>query len=161
MRIATWNVGGLKAWPEHVVRWLDKNQPDVIGLQEARTRDIESAVLAFSAQGYSCRLHLETDEEGFVPGVAILSRHPLEVTQEGLPGQGRLVVHNCVCADRNLGQGTGLRGRCDQAEARLAGQSASSPREAAKRPSRRPLRRLQRHSRTLGHLAALAPTACG
>ena len=87
MRIATWNVGGLKAWPEHVVRWLDRNQPDVIGLQEARTRDIESAVCAFSAQGYSCKLHLETDEEGFVPGVAILSRHPLEVTQEGLPGQ--------------------------------------------------------------------------
>ena len=87
MRICTWNVGGLKRWVERVVPWLDGNKPDIVGLQEARTRDTESVVAAFRSEGYGCKLHMEPDDRGWVPGVGILSRHPLEVTQAGLPGQ--------------------------------------------------------------------------
>lgn len=87
MRICTWNVGGLKGWVEQVVAWLDANKPDIVGLQEAKTRDTEFVVSAFRSEGYGCMLHTEPDDRGCVPEVGILSRHPLEVTQTGLPGQ--------------------------------------------------------------------------
>ena len=90
MRICTWNVHGLKsrAKVEQVVSWLRDNQPDIVGLQEAETRDPESAVSAFQGEGYRCKLHMERDDKGCDRGVAILSRHLLEVTRKGLPGQG-------------------------------------------------------------------------
>ena len=87
MRICTWNVDGLKGWVEQVVPWLRSNEPDIVGLQEARTHDSESAVSAFESEYYRCELRMERDDKGRNQGVAILSRHPLEVTQEGLPGQ--------------------------------------------------------------------------
>ena len=87
MRICTWNVGGLKGGIERVLPWLRSNQPDIMGLQEARTRDPQSVVSTFQREGYCCELHMDSDEGGWVPGVAILSRQPLEVTQVGLPGQ--------------------------------------------------------------------------
>ena len=87
MRICTWNVGGLKGWVEQVVPWLHGNKPDIVGLQEARTRDPKSVVSKFRSEGYCCNLHMEPDDKGRKQGVAILSRHPLEVTQAGLPGQ--------------------------------------------------------------------------
>ena len=87
MRICTWNVGGLKGWVEQVVPWLRGNQPDIVGLQEARTRDPKSVVSAFDTDGYCCKLYTAPDDNGWNQAVAILSRHPLEVTQEGLPGQ--------------------------------------------------------------------------
>ena len=87
MRICTWNVGGLNGRVEQVVQWLHDNQPDIVGLQEARTRDHKSVVSAFQSEGYRCKLRMERDDKGRNQGVAILSRHPLEVTQVGLPGQ--------------------------------------------------------------------------
>lgn len=87
MRICTWNVGGLKRGAERLVPWLRRNQPDVIGLQEMRTRDRKSTESAFRREGYCCEFHTEPDDKGWVPGVAILSRFPLKVTQVGLPRQ--------------------------------------------------------------------------
>ena len=87
MRICTWNVGGLKGWVEQVVSWLRDNKPDIVGLQEARTRDPKSAVSAFDSEGYGCKLYMAPDDKDRNQGVAILSRHPLDVTQEGLLGQ--------------------------------------------------------------------------
>ena len=87
MKICTWNVDGLNEGVERVVRWLHRNQPDIVGLQEARTRDPQSVVSAFHSEGYFCELHRKPDDKGRDQGIAILSRHPLEVTQVGLPGQ--------------------------------------------------------------------------
>ena len=85
MKICTWNVGGGNGWVERVIPWLRGNQPDMVGLQEAGRGDHESVVSAFRSEGYCCKLHMEPDGKG--RGVGILSRHPLEVTQVGLPGQ--------------------------------------------------------------------------
>ena len=88
MRICTWNVGGLnKGWVEQVIRWLRDNQPDIVGLQEAKAPDRKSVVSAFHSDGYGCELRMEPDDNGRIQGVAILSRHPLQVTQECLPRQ--------------------------------------------------------------------------
>ena len=87
MRICTWNVDGLNGRVEQVVQWLHDNQPDIVGLQEAGTRDPKSVVSAFQSAGYRCQLHMIPDDKSPKQGVAILSRRPLEVTQVGLPGQ--------------------------------------------------------------------------
>ncbi|MDE0173058.1 MAG: exodeoxyribonuclease III [Defluviicoccus sp.] len=87
MRICTWNVGGLKGGIQRVHPWLRGNQPDIVGLQEAKTDDPQSVVSAFRSEGYHCELHMDPDDKGWIPGVAILSRQPLKVTQVGLPGQ--------------------------------------------------------------------------
>ena len=89
MRICTWNVGGLKgrAKVERVVSWLRDNQPDIVGLQEAGANDPKSVISAFQSEGFRCELHMRPEDKSPKRGVAILSRHPLEVTQEGLPGQ--------------------------------------------------------------------------
>ena len=86
MRICTWNVDGLNGRVEQVVQWLHDNQPDIVGLQEAGTRDPKSVVSAFQSEGYRCKLHMKPDDKSPKQGIAILSRHPLEVTQVGLPG---------------------------------------------------------------------------
>ena len=86
MKIATWNVNGLKARRDELVRWLCKNQPDVMGLQETKTDDDEFRERhkpVFEAEGYRAEFHGERRHNG----IAILSKQPLEVTQTGLPGQ--------------------------------------------------------------------------
>ena len=86
MRIATWNIDGLKARRDELVRWLCKNQPDVMGLQETKTDDHEFLARhkpVFEAEGYRAAFHGEPSHNG----IAILSKQHLEVTQSGLPGQ--------------------------------------------------------------------------
>jgi exonuclease III len=34
LRIATWNVNSIRAREERLLRWLERNQPDVMCLQE-------------------------------------------------------------------------------------------------------------------------------
>ena len=88
-QIATWNVGGLKARHCELLRWLSKNQPDVMGLQEIRTGDGKFLdrfrTELEEAEGYRATFHGEPGRNG----VAILSKQRLglEVTQTGLPGQ--------------------------------------------------------------------------
>ena len=88
MRIATWNINGLRTRTrrDELLSWLRQNRPDVMGLQETKTDDDqfrECYRAAFKAEGYCAAFHGEPDRNG----VAILSRHPLNVTQRGLPEQ--------------------------------------------------------------------------
>ena len=39
LRIATWNINGIKARLELLVRWLDEEKPDIVGLQEIKSID--------------------------------------------------------------------------------------------------------------------------
>ncbi len=39
MRVATWNVNGLRARLDFVLHWLRERQPDVVGLQELKLTD--------------------------------------------------------------------------------------------------------------------------
>ena len=66
--------------------WLRRHRPDIVGLQEAWERGYRSAVSELRSEGYSCATHMGPVGNS-VKGVAILSKHPLEVTQEGLLGQ--------------------------------------------------------------------------
>ena len=86
MRIATWNINGLKARLDYLSHWLRDVQPDVVGLQELKTPDERFPHEAMNDLGY----HAVTHGQKSWNGVAVLSRQPAEVVQRGLPGQDEL-----------------------------------------------------------------------
>ena len=83
MRIATWNVNGLRARLDFVLHWLRARQPDVVGLQELKLTDEQFPTDVFEAEGYGVVSHGQKAWNG----VAILSREEAVLTQRGLPGQ--------------------------------------------------------------------------
>lgn len=83
MRIATWNINGLRARLDFVLAWLKDREPDVVGLQELKMTDEKFPHAAFEALGYQGISHGQKAWNG----VAVLSRNPGEVIQKGLLGQ--------------------------------------------------------------------------
>ncbi len=83
MRIATWNVNGLRSRIEFILHWLAARQPDVVGLQELKLTDEQFPYDEFEAAGYRAAVYGQKAWNG----VAILSREPGEVTQRGLPSE--------------------------------------------------------------------------
>jgi len=80
MKITTWNVNSIKARLEHVKRWLDKNQPDLLMIQELKGLDFPTE--AFEEIGYQS----EAVTQKAYNGVAILSKEPQKVILNHLPG---------------------------------------------------------------------------
>ena len=52
MKIATWNVNSLKVRLHHVLRWLEENEPDILGLQETKMTDDVFPAEEIRAAGY-------------------------------------------------------------------------------------------------------------
>ena len=82
MKIATWNINGVKARLESALAWLDEAAPDVVCLQEIKSVDEGFPREMFEEKGYAVETH---GQKGF-NGVAILSKLPLEDVTRGLPG---------------------------------------------------------------------------
>jgi exodeoxyribonuclease-3 len=85
MRIATWNVNGLRARLDFVRHWLDARKPDVVGLQELKLTAEQFPTQELADLGYRALVHGQKAWNG----VAVLLREPLdgEILQAGLPGQ--------------------------------------------------------------------------
>lgn len=83
MRVATWNVNGLRARLEFVLHWLKARQPDVVGMQETKASDDDFPHEELAALGYKVVNH---GQKGW-NGVAIVSREDAEVGTLGLPGR--------------------------------------------------------------------------
>ena len=86
MRLATWNVNGLRARADFVRLWLRERQPDVLGLQELKLADDLFPHDLFEAEGYRAVTHGQKSWNG----VAIVAREEPRVTQVDLPGQEKL-----------------------------------------------------------------------
>jgi exodeoxyribonuclease-3 len=82
MKIATFNINGIKARIEALSDWLGDFQPDVALLQEIKSVDEGFPREHFEDMGYAVETHWQ---KGF-NGVAILSKLPLEDVTRGLPG---------------------------------------------------------------------------
>lgn len=82
MKIATFNINGIKARINAVCEWLDEAQPDVALLQEIKSVDEAFPKELFEDRGYNVATH---GQKSF-NGVAILSKLPLEDLIIGLPG---------------------------------------------------------------------------
>jgi exodeoxyribonuclease-3 len=85
MRIATWNVNGIRARLDFVGHWLRERQPDVAGLQELKADEASFPHDAFAEWGYRALVFGQKSWNG----VAILTRgdRPVEERQRGLSGQ--------------------------------------------------------------------------
>jgi exodeoxyribonuclease-3 len=83
IRVASWNINGLRARLPFITSWLQEREPDVVGLQELKLSDEKFPHGEFEELGY----HAVTHGQKAWNGVAILSRQPARVTQRGLPGQ--------------------------------------------------------------------------
>lgn len=84
MKIATFNINGIKARLPRLIEWLQETQPDVACLQEIKTQDDGFPIKDFEDIGYGAIWH---GQKGF-NGVAILAKGstPAEVTR-GLEGE--------------------------------------------------------------------------
>ncbi|MFF5864315.1 exodeoxyribonuclease III [Pseudomonas sp. NPDC012596] len=83
LRIATFNINGIRSRLPALLAWLEREQPDVACLQELKAADAQFPGEAFEAAGYGYLHHGQPSWNG----VAILARdsQPLEV-RRGLPG---------------------------------------------------------------------------
>ena len=92
MRIATWNINGIKARQGLLLNWLQQHSPDIVCLQEIKTVDEGFPRADFEALGYN----VETHGQKSWNGVAILSKLRFDEVTRGLPGdesdeQARLI----------------------------------------------------------------------
>jgi len=82
MKIATWNINGIKARLETVEAWLKEAKPDIACFQEIKSIYEAFPRERFETLGYNVETH---GQKGF-NGVAILSKRPFEEVNRGLPG---------------------------------------------------------------------------
>lgn len=103
MKIATWNINGVKARIETLLTWLAESKPDVVCLQEIKSIDEGFPTEAIESAGYNVAVH---GQKGF-NGVALLSRFALEDVRRGLPGdpadgQSRYIEGTVVAGRRAI-----------------------------------------------------------
>ncbi len=84
MKIATWNINGIKARHENVIAWLREADPDIACLQEIKSIDENFPGEEIAALGYN----IETHGQKSFNGVAILSKLPFDEVNRGLPLTG-------------------------------------------------------------------------
>ena len=82
MKIASFNINGVKARLPILLDWLRGSAPDVACLQEIKSVDDGFPKSEIEDLGYTVETH---GQKGF-NGVAILSKLPLEDVMRGLPG---------------------------------------------------------------------------
>src|ERR1700710_2500395 len=92
MRIATWNINGVKARQGALDLWLKQNSPDIVCVQEIKSVDEAFPRAEIEALGYN----IETFGQKSWNGVAIFSRVRFDEVSRGLPGddaddQSRLI----------------------------------------------------------------------
>ena len=83
MKIATFNVNGIRARLGNLLQWLEREQPDVVCLQELKATDDVFPVMAVNAAGYNAIWNGQKSWNG----VAILTRGSQAIeTRRKLPG---------------------------------------------------------------------------
>jgi exodeoxyribonuclease III len=80
MIIASWNVNSIRARLEHVRSWLTMHSPDVLLLQELKATEFPAEL--FEELGYTSAAVTQKTYNG----VAILSRHPIDIVSTTLIG---------------------------------------------------------------------------
>jgi exodeoxyribonuclease-3 len=84
LRVATWNINGVRARIDTALSWLKDATPDIVCLQETKIEDAAFPAEAFGDLGYNVATH---GQKGF-NGVALLSKLPFDDVSRGLPGAG-------------------------------------------------------------------------
>src|SRR3954466_2118085 len=83
MKLATYNLNGIRARLPRLLEWLAREQPDVVCLQELKSAEESLPIGDIEAAGYNAVWH---GQKGF-NGVAVLARGDApELRRVGLPG---------------------------------------------------------------------------
>ena len=163
MKIATWNVNGIKARIDAARTWFKAASPDIALLQETKCVDDAFPRLEFEELGYNIAVH---GQKGF-NGVALLSKLPFDEVAPRLAGDpddvqaryleavvsvpsGALRLVNIYLPNGNpFGTEKYAYKLAWMSAAARAGEGAAATRRADDR-----CRRLQRHPDTWGCLRA-------
>lgn len=81
MKIATWNINGIKARHDNLITWLKQENPDIACLQEIKSVDENFPRDEIESLGYN----LETHGQKSFNGVALLSKLPFDEVNRRLP----------------------------------------------------------------------------
>ena len=82
MKFASWNVNSIRQREGHVLRWLEREQPDALLLQEIKCENPSFPEAGFASLGYRS---IVVGQKSY-NGVAILARGEAEVLHTSLPG---------------------------------------------------------------------------
>jgi exodeoxyribonuclease-3 len=80
VKVATWNVNGIRARIDAVADWLARHEPDALCMQETKVVDDDFPYEEFTRAGYAVTVAGQASYNG----VAIASRHPLSDVSVGL-----------------------------------------------------------------------------
>ncbi len=110
LKLATFNVNGIGTRLPHLLAWLDREAPDIVGLQELKATDEAFPAAELEAAGYGALWQGQRSWNG----VALLARDSVPVeSRRGLPGdpddtQSRYIeaaIHGIVVASLYLPNG--------------------------------------------------------
>ena len=101
MKVASWNVNSIRVRLEHVLEWLDAEQPDVLGLQELKMQTADFPADAFQEIGYQCAVNGQKTYNG----VALLSKTNAEDLHLDIPELADEQIRNIV---KNVGYTAGI-----------------------------------------------------
>ena len=57
MKVATWNVNGIRAREAQVREWIAREKPDAVCLQEIKAKPEQIPAMLFESEGYWCYWH--------------------------------------------------------------------------------------------------------
>jgi len=104
MKLTTFNINGIRARLPRLLEWLEREQPDVVCLQELKCADESLPIADIEGAGYGAVWH---GQKGF-NGVAILTKGDTpELRRVGLPGDPDDTHSRYIEADVKL-NGTGM-----------------------------------------------------
>ena len=84
MKLATFNINGIRARLPRLLEWLERERPDIACLQELKCADEQLPIADIEAAGYGAVWH---GQKGF-NGVAILAKEDSpKLRRVGLPGE--------------------------------------------------------------------------
>ena len=103
VRIASWNVNSVRTRLEQVLAWLNREEPDLLCLQETKVNDASFPLDAFQQHGWHVSIHGQKAYNG----VALVSRAPLDDVRCGFVGE---------LPEDPRGQALDLQKRCYEAQ---------------------------------------------
>nr|WP_321986585.1 exodeoxyribonuclease III [uncultured Lichenicoccus sp.] len=126
MKLATWNVNSIRQRETHVERWLEREQPDALLLQEIKCEDAAFPQARFTALGYQA---VVVGQKSY-NGVAVLTRAATMVVHRQLPGLpdgaqaryvevrlGAVTIGNLYLPNGNSGGEAGYQAKLDWMDA--------------------------------------------
>src|SRR5258705_12362839 len=91
MKVATWNVNGIRARTPQLLDWLEREAPDVVCLQEIKAAPEQLPASLSGLGGYHCAWHGRKGYSGVALMLASTKYEPPEFEHPAVDIQNRIV----------------------------------------------------------------------